>query len=392
MARKATEIIVQEKPAIDEAAVNGAFETARQNVLREQQETASETFSLGRFVGAAQMASAMRNFSAVAEVRAFDEVRKSKAFKHIPVTHPNGEVRTAENIDEFSRLVFGRGYKSMMENSQALERLGADSFDAVNSLGISRAQMRLLIALPEDERAAVNAAVKSGEKLEVVSLIQDLANKLDETRSKVEDLKAQAAATDRVLSDKSALIDQLQIETGKKPRPASLEDTADPLFNEALKALHEATDGACNAITNLLSKTRAVMEAAGDDERRDVVAEKSAAFRRVFGFLRYDAELVGVPLVSTDLESADPDGDADDVLMEVIGAWDQESEVRDQESNPGVGTNEEDDPESDYGNNPEAVAAFAAQIDRERAEAEAVYQAEMAYHPDAKGSDDAEPF
>ena len=194
-------------------SLDGAMAVMRESAISEQQDQVSSAFDLGRFVGVAQLARTMSNFSAAAEIRAFEEINKSKAFKHLPIKHPDGSFRPAENIDEFCRLMFGRGYKAMSDSKVMLQQLGEEAYENVQRLGLNRAQLRLLLTLPENEREAVEEAMQASGKDEVVTLIQSLANKLDETQVKVEELKGELKATEEISAEKTQRIEALQRET-----------------------------------------------------------------------------------------------------------------------------------------------------------------------------------
>lgn len=158
----------------------GAHE--RETATAEQQDIAAGVFDLGQSVGAALMANMLKNFSAAAEVRAFEEVNKSKSFSHLKIRMPDGVLRTAENIDEFCRAIFNRGYKAMNNQKVLLERLGEETYESANRLGLNRGQLRLLVSLPEEDRAIVEEAMRSDSKPDVLMAIETLASKLDESR------------------------------------------------------------------------------------------------------------------------------------------------------------------------------------------------------------------
>jgi len=191
-----------------EQQADEAMAVMREGAISEQQEQVSSAFDLGRFVGVAQLARTMSNFSAAAEIRAFEEINNSKAFKHLPIKHPDGTFCPAENIDEFCRLVFGRGYKAMNNHKVMLQQLGEEAYENVQRLGLNRAQLRLLLTLPEDERTAVEEAMQAGGKDEVVTLIQSLANKLDETQTQVAELKGELRAQAELLAEKNVRLDE----------------------------------------------------------------------------------------------------------------------------------------------------------------------------------------
>lgn len=205
---KATETIDMEN-TVDQPRIDNAMTVARSDAQAEQMGVTTDVFALGRLVGAAQMAGSISAISAVAEVRAFEEVNKSKVFKSLYI-NIGGDFRPAENIDEFCRVVFGgRGYKSMMERKAALEKLGEEMYESVSRLGLNRTQLRLLVNLPEDTRTVVEEAMHASDKSEVVTLIQSLANQLDEAKEKTEELKADIAAKEGLLAKRASQIDEL---------------------------------------------------------------------------------------------------------------------------------------------------------------------------------------
>lgn len=216
MTRGRKPIQAPEETVIDATEVQQAAQalaTMRETAITEQQEQISGVFSLGQNVGAALMANMIKNFSAAAEVRAFEEINKSKAFKHLQIKMPDGVLRPAESIDEFCRVVFGKGYKAMNNHKVMLQQLGEEAYENAGRLNLNRSQLRMLLTLPEDERTAVEEAMRDGGgKDEVVTLIQSLANKLDETREQLEQLKGELTATEEISAEKTQRIERLQRE------------------------------------------------------------------------------------------------------------------------------------------------------------------------------------
>lgn len=214
MARGRKPIPEPEPEVIDiaaEARAEQALTSMRELAVDDANAKQQALFDLGRAVGVAAAMRAMRTFAAAAEIHAFEKINKSRAFKDFSFSFPDG-FRPAKNIDEFCRLHFGRGYKSMQDHKRLLQVLGEDAYESIRALELPRAQLRLLMNFPEDERAAVEEAMRDGTKDEVVTLIQSLANKLDEARAQAEDLKADLRATQEVSAEKSAQIDRLKEE------------------------------------------------------------------------------------------------------------------------------------------------------------------------------------
>lgn len=199
-----------------EARAEQALVVMRDHALADEMQIRTDVYRLGQLVGARQMAQTAANFFASADIVLLDEIGKSKAYKHVPIQHPDGQLRPAGDIREFCALVFKKSYRSFAESRQLLKALGEESYELARDLGLPRAQLRLLVNLPEDERAAVEEAMRQadtdGGRDEVVTIIQSLANKLDEARAQAEDLKADLQATQEVSAEKSAQIDRLKEE------------------------------------------------------------------------------------------------------------------------------------------------------------------------------------
>jgi len=232
-------------------SLDGALSVMRESAISEQQEQMTGVFSLGQNVGAALMANMMKSFSAAAEVRAFEEINKSKSFRGLPIKHPDGVLRPAENIDEFCRLVFGRGYKAMNDSKVMLQQLGEQAYENASRLSLNRSQLRLLLSLPEDDRTIVEEAMKSDSKAEVVGLIESMANKLDEARAEVEHLKADMRAVEDISAEKSRRVETLLREKARIKAAPPDQVLAD-LQSEATRMTNDVRGGVVGQLRQAL--------------------------------------------------------------------------------------------------------------------------------------------
>lgn len=206
--KKAPEIIDAET-AIDPPRVANAMVAMQQDGQSAQRDAIAEAFALGADIGVVRMARITKGISAAAEIKAFERICESKGFKNIPIPDGSGGFCLADNVDEFCRAMFGGlGYKAMNNRKVMLEELGEETFNSAMQIGLSRSQLRLLIHLPEDSRAAVENAMQSSDKSEVVGLIQSLANQLDESKAKEEELKGTIQANEKLLAYKSKQLDE----------------------------------------------------------------------------------------------------------------------------------------------------------------------------------------
>lgn len=275
---------------LDQERIDNATEAMRTDALAQQREAAEGVFDLGRAVGAALMANMVKNFSAVSEVRAFEEINKSKSFKHLAIKMPDGIPRPAESIDEFCRVVFGRGYKAMADQKVLLERLGEETYESANRLGLNRGQLRLLVSLPEEDRALVEDAMRSESKPDVTAAIQALASKLDEVRAKVDELKAEEKAKEELLADKNKLLDA---ERAKVKRIQAA--PADERLDQLRKEITSIADDARGAIIGQLRAGLAALQ----DHHRDAGGDSDLWAAGVVGQLFKDLTIIrdefGIP-------------------------------------------------------------------------------------------------
>lgn len=252
------------EPDLDQGRIDNAAEAMRADALALQQETAEGVFDLGRAVGAALMANMVKNFSAAAEVRAFEEINKSKSFKSLAIKMPDGIPRPAENIDEFCRVVFGRGYKAMADQKILLERLGEETYESANRLGLNRGQLRLLVSLPEEDRALVEDAMRSESKPDVIAAIQALASKLDEVHAKVDELKAEEKAKDELLAEKNKTIDRERA-NAKRVRDMPADEAIDAIRREVVTIANDARGAIVGQLREGLSTLYTHHDKAGGD-------------------------------------------------------------------------------------------------------------------------------
>jgi hypothetical protein len=146
----------------------------------------------------------------------------------------------AQNLEEFCRVGLGLSYRKMKEESDTLTALGEETYELIKALDIPRADVRLIAALPEDERESVSNALASADKGEVASLIHDLVDKLVAERAAAAEASADAKAAESVAAKNRALADEAEREAEKLRRsPAVIEREAE----EAARAAGERKGG-----------------------------------------------------------------------------------------------------------------------------------------------------
>ncbi len=209
MARTPKNIEVQDvnDESIDQAAVASAMDVMRDQAQEEQ----LELLELASDVGALRALEFTRNMVAAATIRLFQKVSDSKKIKDLPIRQPDGSVATATNLDEFCRLAFGKPRSAMFEASATLEALGEQAYEAASRLGLNRSSLRAARALPSEKLEVVRLAIEGGStKAEVLSVIEDLAEKAQQAEAAAAEAKAELKASEEVLAAKNKTIDRLQ--------------------------------------------------------------------------------------------------------------------------------------------------------------------------------------
>lgn len=237
---------------INTDAVGGALDAMRDQVAEEAAQIAQGS----RIVGGALMAGLHKKFSAAAEVSMFVQLRELplSVIRKIPISAPGETSATAETLDELCRAVFGRPYNSMAEEAQNLAALGDASYDLASRLGLNRSALRAARALPPEKLEAVRLAISNGSsKAEVLSVIEDLAEKIQKAENEAADLRAEREADEQVRGDLRKKIDRLERE---KKRIKTEEP--DAMLTELAK---EAQGHAANALGLIRGHVRASLTA-----------------------------------------------------------------------------------------------------------------------------------
>lgn len=201
--------------ALDQPKIANAMVQMRSDGVDERQARDTGIFQLGIKVGAIQMGRANRYFLRAAEIRLFEEIKESKQYKDLALKDADGNLRTAENLQDFCKLVFGTSYSVLAEESQNLQALGDEAYEATNRLGLNRKQLRLIRSLPDAQRTAVAEAIQAESKAEVVAIIEDLAAQLAQAHNDMGEAKLEKEAADKLLADKNAANDKLKLQLRK---------------------------------------------------------------------------------------------------------------------------------------------------------------------------------
>jgi len=179
-------------------------------------------------------------------VQIFQKIKKSKAYKSIPIRDESGNLRRSQNLEEFCQLKLGKSYRRLQELSQNIATLGPDLYESAERIGFRAKDYRALKALPEAEQEVVKTAIASESKDEVLSILEDMAARhqaeKEAARKEKEDMAADLEARSKLLEDRGNKLEKvsLQLEKLKSLPPAKNVE----LKLEREKAAAEALDAA----------------------------------------------------------------------------------------------------------------------------------------------------
>lgn len=230
MGRIENKIVVSDMndESINQEAMAGGMEVMREQGVAQREQEDMQLAQAAQAVGGALMARLHKNFSHAAEVSMFLQVRDLPlaVLRRIPlpkVPDASGTFvdaaqvegqkipDTSGNLDDFCRRVFGRSYNTMQEEAQNFHLLGERAYETAARLRLSKSSLRLTRALPPEKLEAVRAAIDGGStRAEVLSVIEDLAEKAHQAEAATAEAVAEHDATRTVLEKKNQRIDQLE--------------------------------------------------------------------------------------------------------------------------------------------------------------------------------------
>lgn len=224
----------------DEGAIGSALATARGAEQDARAELAVQIFELGQQAGAIRMARLTRNFLAAGEIRLWEQVKESKKYKDLPIRHPDGKARPARTIEEFTQVVFGISYAAMHEQSVSLEALGEESYQLATGLGLNRAALRAVRALPPEKLSLVQSAIAKGAaKAEVLAVIEDLAERAAQVQEQLDERTAELEVSNNQRTKQRQRIDKLETEKRRFEKLPPDEQLAE-YQRDATNAMNEA--------------------------------------------------------------------------------------------------------------------------------------------------------
>lgn len=288
---------------IDQDKVSGAMTQMRADA----QEENVELLSLATDIGAHQAFALIQRFASAAQIQLFKRIRESKQIKHLPIRGQDGVSQTFDSIKDACPILFGRTYQSMLDAEERLDLLGEEAYETATRLRLNSATLRAARALPPAQLETVRQAIADGSsKAEVLSVIEDLATKVEEAEAATAEAQAELAAKDQVLADKNKALD--------KARAAAKRIQAAPPDEELKQLLQEATSYANDVIGGIRGNLRhALIALAAHGDTRGL---NDVAMAGLIGQVQADLAALRQEFDLPDVSNA-----ADQVLAGEVSQW-----------------------------------------------------------------------
>lgn len=229
MARtKTTPATPAEAPAIrpeKEAAIIAVQDAAMTGAEQE------ELMDLGRRLGQMEAASFFGNISDGILISAYENVKKSKAWKRLS----GKDGKSFPNLDAFCQERLGYSERRLRQVLTNRDTLGTEAYEQAERLGLRQVDYDTIKALPAPDQELVRRAVEEAQsRADVLDLMQELAVRTAQER------KGLTKQIDSAKKDSTALEKRLEVVTKQKDdaeaRAARIAVTPP---DEALAELHE---------------------------------------------------------------------------------------------------------------------------------------------------------
>lgn len=251
---EARQQVTREATAAAEAAAPAVREL-RESALPMLKAELEESLRLAATTGAIAAFRLNAETNRVAMLKAFAEIRESKAYRGCVVRRADtGELVAVHTWEEFCEA-HGYSYQKIAEDLKNLSVFGGNVLEQQKRLGLGyrdlRALRRGIASMGPEEQAALR------EELEAAEGNEALESAVDRLQNQVRDLKADLKARDTVLEKKSDELITLQTEMEK--RAATEEAAGQELLDAACRA-------AVLAVADMCARFMEVVTLASDDD------------------------------------------------------------------------------------------------------------------------------
>lgn len=307
-AEPGTDIQVVGKTPPEIAEVEAALHAAVDAFADDEREA---TLLIGQRQGRKQVFDSLQKLLTVTDLEDLKQIKESNKYKGVRVKTPAGELVTVTNWSDYCVHVEGRSRETIDNDLLNYEKLGAECFDALRTLGVGPGKMRELrrAGLPADDADALVALAKAGNKDAVLELAEDMIGAHAKERAELERQKLDLLETIASKDDRSAKrereIEQLQRDLSRARRErarATPGETSLELRRRATAAALQAQadiSAQGDGVDSLMSRIADLREHAAEEGIEDGQDQFAAALiGELLGELRRVRDHFGLPIAN----------------------------------------------------------------------------------------------
>jgi uncharacterized protein (DUF2164 family) len=127
----------------------------------------------------------------------------------VAVRSADGSMRNVSSLEDFCEAVMPVSHRRCQQIAQAMHTLGPALYEQAEAMGLGYRNYVAIRALPNDMQDEVKAAIQSGDRDQVLKLIEELAARNASLSAKADELLKTAAAKDRVIAKKDKKLNEL---------------------------------------------------------------------------------------------------------------------------------------------------------------------------------------
>jgi hypothetical protein len=127
----------------------------------------------------------------------------------IAVRTTEGTVRNVSSLEDFCDAVMPVSHRRCQQIAQAMHTLGPALYEQAEKLGLGHRNYAAIRALPNNMQDEVKAAIESGDRDQVLVLIEELAARNAALNAVAKEAEKTLAAKDKVIATKDAKLNEL---------------------------------------------------------------------------------------------------------------------------------------------------------------------------------------
>ncbi|ARO88151.1 hypothetical protein EBAPG3_010395 [Nitrosospira lacus] len=228
---------------------------------------------VNQMVGQIGMATAISKFTTVVGLSKLQYIKENKLYRALSGTNAldrNGErIPTVGTWDGFCRAI-GTSANKVDEDLLNLRVFGQDAMESLTLLGMGYRELRQYRKLPEDQKDALAAVAKTGDKDAFLDLAEEIMARNQRKDEQLSELEANYQAQSKVLENKNRIIDDQDKTIHKLTRRVEIA-SPDEIASDLRK---EASEHAFTAEAAILGALRPAFAALTEHGRENEVSHE----------------------------------------------------------------------------------------------------------------------